>query len=381
MTETREKKQRGIWILLAITMLIGGYVYNSYKANSCTNENASGWTLYQLYECDVYYKDPLSKGEAPNRETLDGWVRVVDAHVSSFDERNEGYATDKRYVYYRGERVVGAEPSSFVHFEGNYWKDSLRVYWRGVALPGSEPDDFLTIDEKGHFSRSGGNEYYQGALIRQVPESAASNIIIAPFDGQEVAPASDMVFFWGRGTSTTADTKEVALAIVGDAGSFQWITSGFVSDNGIYTWLDARASSTDEVYAPRIYRRYADGSVELISGKNYFTFVDEPAPGLVLKINGSADPVQYSEPEIVVTWASANVVSCEFSDGIPIELIGHTVTRFFVDPDAEATNLRYRVACNTADGNQVERTILLRSLTEEVGEAESTENKDVSVDE
>ena len=361
---TRTTVKRGVQIAALLVIVVIGIVgYRAYKSETCMNENATRWQEHRLMECVIYYKDKTAASDSDDTTTLDGWIVVPGAEISTFEELQSGYARDGKGVFFRGIRVAGADPATFEPLARDWWKDNKHIYWRGVVAAQSDAATFDFFDDGQRFGRDDEREYFEGQLIGRVDDAFEADYLIAPYDGQELGRKSEQLIFWARATSSDVAPKDIAIALIQSDGHFEWITEGFVPDTGSYTWTVKDDAEELEPYELVFYRRLADGSVDKIAPPNAFTIADVEAPGLVLKINGSEEASQFINIGEVayVTWASSGVTSCGLPGGGTIDRIGHAFVQFFAAGQPTDQALRYRIACTTDDNSSIERSILLRA--------------------
>ncbi len=58
---------------------------------------------------------------------------------------NRVYATDGRYVYYRGDKMARVKPSDFKVLAGGYARTSTDLYWADIPIPGAYLENFKVI--------------------------------------------------------------------------------------------------------------------------------------------------------------------------------------------------------------------------------------------
>lgn len=72
---------------------------------------------------------------------------------------NRVYATDGKYVYYRGDKMNRVAPSDFKVLAGGYARTSTELYWADIPIPGAYLENFKVLGwGKG---QDGKNKYNQ----------------------------------------------------------------------------------------------------------------------------------------------------------------------------------------------------------------------------
>lgn len=58
---------------------------------------------------------------------------------------NRVYATDGKYVYYRGDKMSRVKPSDFKVLPGGYARTSTELYWADIPIDGAYLDNFKIL--------------------------------------------------------------------------------------------------------------------------------------------------------------------------------------------------------------------------------------------
>lgn len=83
------------------------------------------------------------------------------ADVASFQVLTNGYAKDKKHVYFEKWRLKKSDPATFEQI-GSFWgRDARQVYYGNLTMRGADPDSFEIVDEAEYVSRDRNGHFYQ----------------------------------------------------------------------------------------------------------------------------------------------------------------------------------------------------------------------------
>jgi len=156
-------------------------------------------------------------------------VQITEADVDTFTFIGsgylEGYAKDKKNVYYTYMTVREADPkSASVISYGNalYLMDASRVYYNGMYLQDSDPDSFQVLKDKslslGVLARDADNMYmYQNKI------DGADAVSIKLCSNSYLMDKNSVLFFWSNGhrmRMVDGVSPETFKILVGSSGQY-----------------------------------------------------------------------------------------------------------------------------------------------------------------
>lgn len=72
---------------------------------------------------------------------------LENADTNTFENMGDGYARDKKYVWYIAETVMGGDVKTIQSLGGGYAKDVSQVYFDGLPLKNADPKTFEVISD------------------------------------------------------------------------------------------------------------------------------------------------------------------------------------------------------------------------------------------
>jgi len=352
-----------IVLLAVLALLIGGaFGVKQYTAYRCSNDEIKNWQFHRVISCEVYFDE---KGVVQGDDVdMTGLVKLEGAHIPTFKEIETPYAKDSQSVYYKGRRVARAIPQSFTFSGGEYFTDSKRVFYRGEMVPDSDAQTFSLFEgDDPRYAKDASQEYFKGTVIEIFSEATSSRFLLAPYEGEEITRTSLQDIFWRP--VVDGSITNLAGALVGDDGSFQWIFDETISNTGLFQWSPSLASSTPNTeYRLVFYGHTSLGSVKKIVPPNTFRIVEKGKPGVVVKVNFQDERTVIVSPNetVYVSWASSNVEKCYLAEGVAQSLVGHMTTTFPLSNGAKKTKYIYSLECISSEGEVVRDTVSIEAV-------------------